>query len=663
MPMDTSGFGLQLDLLDQQLAANLRGDFEEGWRLSQLLEKERPQDDRAMFNRGWHYMHQGDLQKGFEAFEAGRREGVFGAPLSFITSPRFTGSEDIEGKTVLLYGEGGYGDEIMNVRFAKHLQQKGARVVVACNQGLTSLFKRVEGVNEVVTLQEAQTTFCDYYVPAMSAALALRLSFKDLSQKPYLQANPTMYANWAPIIKGAGLKVGIRWSGNPRFEHEQHRRFPAEPLIALSEIPGVTVYSLQRDDDLRDLPSSVIDLGPLLTTWEDTVAVMSHLDLIITSDTSTNHLSGALGKETWTILPILPYYPWAQPGNKSAWYETTTLFRQETFGNWDAPLANVRRALLEKVGATAKVSSFAMSLPSEKDSQKGTETSFQNKTPFVPGLYIAPSPVSFSSSSSQKTLHFVAGLPRCGSTALISLLAQNPRIYGAPISGLSGMFGGIHANWDKSEFHVEMPNPEAKKRTLKALLENYHETDKPILLDKDRQWVSHIALLEEILQRPIKVLVLVRPLPETLASFEVLRRKTPLFVSSADEALGPTSTIASRAAYFAGETGAVGLAYNGLKDAVTSGHLNRMLFIDYNKLTAAPKTQLQRIYQFLEEPYYDHELQRVEQIAFGDSSVHKFLGLHDIRSVFKKESQSAREVLGGDVFGQYDHPEPWKSWT
>ena len=75
--MDTFGTGLQIDPLDQQLAANLRGDFEEGWRLSQLLFRERPTDDRAMFNRGWHYMHQGDLQKGFEAFEAGRRIGVF----------------------------------------------------------------------------------------------------------------------------------------------------------------------------------------------------------------------------------------------------------------------------------------------------------------------------------------------------------------------------------------------------------------------------------------------------------------------------------------------------------------------------------------------------------------------------------------------------------
>lgn len=666
--MDTFGTGLQIDPLDQQLAANLRGDFEEGWRLSQLLEQERPFDDRAMFNRGWHYMRQGDLVKGFEAFEAGRREKVFGAPTLPTHVPRWTGTEDIKGKTVLLYGEGGFGDEIMNVRFAQLLTQRGAVVVVACLQGLISLFKRVEGVSKVVALEDVSFLQYDYYVPAMSAALPLRTSFQMLPKAPYITADPTMVANWAPIIKGLGLKVGIRWSGNPRFEHEQHRRFPAEPLFALSEIPGVTVYSLQRDDDLRDLPPNVIDLGPLLTTWEDTAAVISHLDLVITSDTATNHLSAAMGRETWTIVPILPYYPWAQAGDTSPWYPSIKLFRQETYGNWDAPLANVRKALLDRVGSTTKVSSFVGQVGFTENTGfvPISSSTPAPRPPVIPGVHLAQKPMARTSglvtSSSKKTLHFVAGLPRCGSTALISMLAQNPRIFGAPISGLCGMVGGINANWDKSEFHQELPNPQAKKNVLRAVLDSYHETDRPIILDKDRQWVTYINLLESILERPVKLIVPVRPLAEVLASFEILRRRTPLEFTSADEALGPSSNIASRADYFMGATGALGLAYGGLKDAVTEGYLDRMLFVDYNKLTSAPKTQLRRIYDFLEEPYFEHNTQKVEQIAFGNSMVHKFLGLHDIRSEFKKVSASAREVLGGDVFGKYDQPEPWKAW-
>jgi hypothetical protein len=649
---------IQLDILDQQLAANLRGDFNEGWRLSQLLERERPNDDRALFNRGWHYMHQGNLHKGFEAFEGGRRQKVFGVPNLPTTIARYTGIENLTGKKLLFYSEGGFGDEILNVRFAKLFTEKGAFVTVACHRGLVSLFKRVEGMSDVIAIDEIEPHEYDFYVPAMSAALPLRLSYHTLPPAPYLKADEQMIRNWAPLIKGPGLKVGIRWSGNPRFEHEQHRRFPAEPLIALSELPGVTIYSLQRDDDLRDLPNNVIDLGPLLTTWEDTAAVMTHLDLIITSDTATNHLSGALGKETWTVVPILPYYPWALPGDKTPWYSKTKLFRQSTFGDWQEPLSRLRTELSAKVGnvlATNTASNLQPVVPTAIPSAPA-------KKMILPGMVLAPRPPEHSRGNAP-VLHFVSGLPRCGSTVLMSLMAQNPAIYSAPISGLCNMFTGIYANWDRSEFHQELPNPEAKIRTLKALLENYHQTDKPVLLDKDRQWVSVVPQLEAVLQRPVKMIVLVRPFVEILTSFEVLRRRTPLTITSADAALGPQSTIASRAEYFAGSGGPLGVAYTGLKDAVTTGYLDRMLFVDYNKLTNAPKSQLKRIYEFLEEPYFEHELNEVRQIAHGDSSVHLFTGLHDIRPVFKKESFSPREVLGADIVGRYDAPEPWQAWT
>lgn len=674
--MESFGNGIQLDLLDRQLAANLRGDFEEGWRLSQLLLEERPDDKRAAFNRGWHYMYHGDLQKGFACFESGREIGVFGSklPEALQYLPRWTGAEDIYSKSVLLYSEGGLGDEILNVRFAHELTLRGARVTVACQPALVSVFARVAGVERVVPITSAHTFHFDYYVPAMSAALPLGVTFETLRGDAYITPHETSLASWRQRISGPGLKVGIRWSGNPRFEHEQHRRFPAEPLIGLSNIPGITVYSLQRDDDLRDLPPSVIDIGPELQTWEDTLAALSLMDIVITSDTSINHASGALGKETWTILPILPYYPWALPGNTTPWYKNTTLFRQETFGNWDAPLANVRSKLLGRIGDTVTVQSFATQVTSASaplfvpPAPPLQQSSAPSRNTFVvPGLSIAPKPTVSTTlrsvSSTTSTLHFVAGLPRCGSTALISLLAQNPDIFGAPISGLSGMFGGVHANWDKSEFHVEMPNEDAKKRVLRAILDSYHQTDRRIILDKDRQWVTYIGILEHVLERPVKMIIPVRPLAEILSSFEVLRRRTPLIATSADQALGPSSTIATRASYFMGPEGAVGRAYTGMKDAVTEGYLDRMLFVDYNKLTLAPKTQLRRIYDFLEVPYFEHNTERVEQIAFGNSAVHKFMGLHDIRSVFKKESISAREVLGGDVVGQYDGPEPWAMWT
>ena len=120
----------------------------------------------------------------------------------------------------------------------------------------------------------------------------------------------------------------------------------------LSPFDRGTLYSFQRDGDLiENLPFQ--DLGPDLKSWEDTASHLAAMDLVITSCTSVAHMSAALGKETWVIAPIMPYYLWAVPGEKSAWYDSVRLFRQTTYGDWTEPLAQVTQALKERVALKA----------------------------------------------------------------------------------------------------------------------------------------------------------------------------------------------------------------------------------------------------------------------------------------------------------------------
>jgi hypothetical protein len=177
----------------------------------------------------------------------------------------------------------------------------------------------------------------------MSAAHILGYDSNNFPNKSYMTAKPKKLYS-----KDNTLKVGIRWAGNPEFEHQQHRRFDPQPLIDLHEVEGVTLYSLQRDEDLVDgLPFA--DLRDQMKTWEDTASIIAGLDLVITSCTSIAHLAGALGKETWVIVPVLPYYVWAKPGNKSVWYDSVTVFRQEKYNEWDAPLNAIRQSLEQRL--------------------------------------------------------------------------------------------------------------------------------------------------------------------------------------------------------------------------------------------------------------------------------------------------------------------------
>ncbi|MCE9643758.1 sulfotransferase [Candidatus Parcubacteria bacterium] len=637
-----------------QLRANLRGDFETGWKIAQHLEKTMPHNNRVAFNRGWHLLQQGDLQGGMALLDRGRFEKVFGSPALPCGTPIWNPDLGTAGKTILLRSEGGLGDEMINVRFATLLAERGARVIVACDKGLAPLFSRVKGVAEVIEHKDVCNTKHDSWVPAMSAARLLGLTYGTLSGKSYLSADPAYAEKWKGIINGPELKIGIRWSGNPQFEHEQYRRFDPSPLIALSQIPGVKVYSLQRDADLRELPPEVVDLKDKLETWEDTAGAIANLDLVITSCTSITHLAAGMGKETWVIVPILPYYMWALPGERSPWYESVRVFRQEAFGDWSAPLQRVFRAVSERVGAASSETVMPTVAPTP-----APDISYLPKEPAAPG------PSSSLLVAAPYTLHFIAGLPRSGSTMLTSLLSQNPRLHGAPVSGLVDILTGIYSNWDKIGSHMESPNKEAKRAVLLSALNSYHApAGKPVVVDKSRGWISHIPLLEELLGRKVKILVPVRPVVEILASFEKLRNRDPLELTGADEALGAGSNVASRAQYFAGPGGPVGIAYNATKEAVQRGYMDRLLFIDYNKLVTDPEREMRRIYEFWGEPYFAHDFNNIEQQGTYDSyQPHRFVGLHDIRPKIERQSASPVEILGGEVVAIYAHPEPWEPWV
>ena len=168
--------------------------------------------------------------------------------------------------------------------------------------------------------------------------------------EPYIFAKSESVEIWKNLLKNDKPKIGIRWSGNPKFEHQQFRIFPPELMINLhNEFPHVQWHSLQRDNDLRELPAGINDLQHILISWEDTAACIENLDLVISSCTSIAHLASAMGKPTWVVVPILPYHVWAYGGKHSPWYtENTTVFRQTIFSKWDNTFEELKKELHNK---------------------------------------------------------------------------------------------------------------------------------------------------------------------------------------------------------------------------------------------------------------------------------------------------------------------------
>jgi hypothetical protein len=333
--LDTPRTTPELHALDLQLAASTTGDFAEGWRLAQQLEVDEPNNHRAAYNRGWYYLRQGQIQKGYQLMDRGRVAGVFGNKHPDVPTQQW------DGKTkgiVLLNLEGGLGDQIHQVRYAKYIAARGCKVIVACTGSLASLFVGVEGVSSVIQHEAVFGIYHDFWVAGMSAVVPLGFELADISGAPYL-TKPT-------TIKGRKKRIGLRWQGSTQFEHEHHKAFPYELMFAAVKDADAEFISLQRDAGVEAAPGWVKQVP--LNSWEDTRAAAASCDLVISSCTSVSHLSAAMGVETWVITPVMPYFLYALEGEATPYYDSMKLMRQEVFGDWQAPFDRIKDRLGEK---------------------------------------------------------------------------------------------------------------------------------------------------------------------------------------------------------------------------------------------------------------------------------------------------------------------------
>lgn len=338
--------------IDQELKLMLEGKFAEGWKISEEMqamgpegivdEKGKPHPElwpRHSFNRGWFLLQQGLYQEGCQLLENGRSLQVYGNGFLKTAAPLWNPElHPTEGKKVILSLEGGFGDEIIHARFATDLKKLGFdKVYIAAAPQLISVLSRIEGVDAVFQRDQAHTVAHDYWVPAFSAGWVCGNTFDTIYKGPYLSVLPDSRAVWNSFINTDKIKVGIRWAGNPKFEHQQFRLFPNEFLTNLSNYSELQLFSFQRDDNVVDLPENIIDLQHMLISWEDTLAALEQMDLVITSCTSVAHAAAALGKPTWVIVPVLPYHTWAWGAPESSvspYYGSVKLFRQQEAKSW-----------------------------------------------------------------------------------------------------------------------------------------------------------------------------------------------------------------------------------------------------------------------------------------------------------------------------------------
>jgi tetratricopeptide (TPR) repeat protein len=308
-------------------------------------------------NRSFLLLSLGRYAEGWEAYEA-RHEM---APLPDIDPAiALWNGEDLRGKTLLLRSEQGFGDAIQFCRFATPLAALGARVIIEAKPQLVRLLRRAPDVAAVIASGD-QLPLTDYHLPMMSAPVRLGTTLETIPAViPYLRAEPDAANEWRGALSDLkGLKVGIVWAGEARNLADSGRSVPLSAWRPILEVSGVDFVSLQLEDRARsmigDLPEKLrpLDRIAAIRDFADTAALIEALDLVISVDTATGHLAGALGKPVWLLHRLAGCWRWLQDREDSPWYPSMRIFRQKRQGEWSDVIAKIA-ADLTRLAATER---------------------------------------------------------------------------------------------------------------------------------------------------------------------------------------------------------------------------------------------------------------------------------------------------------------------
>ena len=292
----------------------------------------------------------GEYEEGWKLYEWRWKVRTFTSPVRNFSQRLWLGNDNIADKTILVYSEQGFGDTIQFYRYLLKLKEIGCKIVFETQVPLVSLIKAQKNICQVISKGEALPNF-DVHCPLLSLPLAFKTTLETIPAPiPYLFSSPEKLELWRTKL---GIKhkprIGLAWSGNPKFANDIRRSIPLELLLPIMS-GEAEWYSIQKDvreNDYGSLNSSltIINHAPSLNDFSDTSALIAEMDIVISVDTAVAHLAGALGKPVWILLPFHPDFRWLRDREDSPWYPTARLFRQTQDGEWRSVMDRVFQEL------------------------------------------------------------------------------------------------------------------------------------------------------------------------------------------------------------------------------------------------------------------------------------------------------------------------------
>lgn len=308
------------------------------------------------------YHLMGDWVKGFQEYEwrVKHFKQLDHYKRHYDMNKAWDGTCRLDGKTIMVYGEQGLGDVIQFARYLKFLKAHGAaKVIYHCPEVVRPIMARIEGVDETFVADIVNTEIIDmpeYDYQCMSMSLPHLLRHYAPTGEPYLKPLATLpFDDYQDK-----LKIGIVWAGSPAHPNDSVRSMFLNEFRPIHDLENVKLFNLQvnyrkriysmgkRIVDLTDGcdDMSIVDLTPMIENFEDSATIVSGLDLVITVDTAIVHLCGALGVPCWMLTPYNPDWRWGIEGDKTCWYDSVKIYRQNIRDNWSEVMERVKQDVL-----------------------------------------------------------------------------------------------------------------------------------------------------------------------------------------------------------------------------------------------------------------------------------------------------------------------------
>jgi hypothetical protein len=310
-----------------------------------------PTNVTAQFNLAVSYLILGDYARGWPAYEARwQYEHLAGTEPQF-KQPKWAGQE-LNGKTILVVGEQGHGDNIQFCRFLLNLHAAGARVLFQTTEGLIPLLGTSPMISWIGRYDQEPPEF-DYWIPIMSIPGILGITLENLPrQVQYINAPPDKAAAWLTLLGAKKrMRVGFSWSGRRDAWLNRHKGMPFEDMLMLiKNNPQYEWINLQVDvtaeEDQALADAGVTRYPGSIQSFADTAGLINCLDVVISVDTAITHLAGAMGRPTWLMLQwFATDWRWMLDRDSSPWYSTVRIFRQPSMGDWTSVTKKIEQYL------------------------------------------------------------------------------------------------------------------------------------------------------------------------------------------------------------------------------------------------------------------------------------------------------------------------------